>query len=607
MNFLNRAPLALLLAAFAAGCAGGAPHPGTPTPSNVNLPPETPVVADAEMPDSVADAGADSVADVALGLPEGVDAADFGFPLQYNDRVRYWLEYYQRSHDRFAIWLTRMARYEPFIREQLAAHGLPSDLIYLALIESGFSPNAYSRAKAVGIWQFMAETARMTGLEVGTYIDERRDPVRSTEAAVRHLRGLYQEFGSWYLAAAAYNSGSGRVGRALEQVAGGARGDDSLFWRIDSILPAETRNYVPQLLAASILAKYPGRFGFDTLDLPAPDTFEVVTVRSATDLAAIARAADVSESDVRLLNPQFYRGVTPPGRTVEVRLPAGHAARFAAALDAIPARERVHPIEHVVARGESLAAIARRYGVSVSAIKRFNHIKRRAPTGRHLEIPLLPAALLASADGPRGDAAGSSARKGSGASASQAKALASAGRRASRSADDDAATDADAGDARGAGAAPQSPRKDATEHGSSGTRTYRVRRGDTLGGIARDHDLSLAELRDLNHLGRSSLIHPGQELVVRRGHAVAARDDDAPRRKADGPGLLVSSDAPSRKATASRSAVHVVVYKVQAGDSVWKIAREHGCTPDQVMRWNDLTARSVLRPGDRVELHVSSD
>lgn len=555
MNPLNRASLVLLLAAFAAGCAGGAPRPEAPTPRNVQPPPEMPANVDGEMPDSAATAGADAAADVALSLPDGVDPADFTVPLQYNDRVRYWLEYYKRYHDRFAVWLTRMARYAPFIRERLAASGLPSDLVYLPLIESGFSPTASSRASAVGLWQFMAETARMTGLEVGTYIDERRDPFRSTEAAIRHLRGLYREFGSWYLAAAAYNSGSGRVARALDQVAGGARGDDSLFWRVDSILPAETRNYVPQLLAASILAKYPGRFGFDTLDLPRPDTFEVVTVRAATDLAAIARAAGVDESDIRLLNPRFYRGVTPPGRTVEVRIPAGHAAGFAAALDAIPARERVHPITHVVARGESLAAIAERYGVTVSAIKRFNRIKRRAPVGRRLEIPLLPTSLLAAEERRGGDAGGAGSRTR---------------------------------------AAP-----------APGTPTYRVRPGDTLSEIAEDHGLSLDELRELNHLGRTSLIRPGQRLVVGRGRAAANRGDDAGPREGTGAARLVAADAPRKKEPASR--VRIVVYEVQPGDSIWKIARDHGCSLDDVMRWNDLNANSILRPGDRVELHVSSD
>ncbi|MBX6363858.1 MAG: LysM peptidoglycan-binding domain-containing protein [Gemmatimonadetes bacterium] len=510
---------------------------------------------DAELPDSAASAAADAAADVALSFPDGVDPADFTFPLEYNDRVRYWLEYYQRYHDRFAVWLQRMARYEPFIRERLTANGLPSDLVYLPLIESGFSPTASSQASAVGIWQFMAETARMSGLEVGTYIDERRDPFRSTEAAIRHLRGLYREFGSWYLAAAAYNSGSGRVARALDQVAGGARGADSLFWRVDSILPAETRNYVPQLLAASILAKYPGRFGFDTLDLPRPDTFEVVTVRAATDLAAIARAAGVSESEIRLLNPQFYRGVTPPGRSVAVRIPAGHAAGFAAALDAIPPRERVHPITHVVARGESLATIAERYGVTVSAIKRFNHIKHRAPVGRRLEIPLLPASLLAAGERRGGDAGdgGSRARTAS---------------------------------------APAAP-------------TYRVRPGDTLSEIAQQHGLSLDELRDLNHLGRSSLIRPGQTLVVGRSRAAADRGDDAGARDRTGAARLVAADPPRKNAPASR--VRIVVYEVQPGDSIWKIAREHGCSPEDVLRWNDLSANSILRPGDRVELHLSSD
>jgi membrane-bound lytic murein transglycosylase D len=165
------------------------------------------------------------------GLPPGVDPEDFDLPIHYNERVQYFLDFFGvRYRDRFAGWLRRQGRYDAMISRKLEEAGLPGDLLYLSLIESGFSPVAYSRAHAVGLWQFIASTARMEGLEVSDFVDERRDPEKATDAAIRHLRRLHDRYGSWYLAAAAYNSGAGRVDRVLDAQVGGARGNDSIFW-----------------------------------------------------------------------------------------------------------------------------------------------------------------------------------------------------------------------------------------------------------------------------------------------------------------------------------------------------------------------------------------
>lgn len=464
----------------------------------------------------------------ALPLPAGVAPDDFDISLEYNHRVEYWLQYFQRYHDAFALWLERMSRYEPLIRRELIGAGLPGDLIYLGLIESGFLPSATSSARAVGIWQFMAGTARLEGLEVSTYVDERRDPVRATQAAVHHLRGLYHELGSWYLVAAAYNSGSGRVARALDAEAGGARGADSLFWRIEPVLPSETRDYVPKFLAASILGKYPERFGIVPGPLPGPDDFDVVRIDRATDLAAIARAARTSEDAVRRLNPQYHLGVTPPNRRVTVRVPAGHARRLLARLAEMPRRERVHDLHYTADAGETPRAVAARYGVSLAALRKANHLTKKTKVfavGRRLIIPLAPPKVVLA------DNAGKSEK------AADERKLAAAG---------DAPP-----------AARDSAPRDSTRGSGEG-----------------------AELRSADAPARAQVHSP---------------DADARTR---------SAGAPARPEP--RAAARVVVYRVHEGDTLWRIARKHGVSVEELRDWNGLPADAVIRPGDDVRIQESS-
>jgi hypothetical protein len=218
--------------------------------------------------------------------------------------------------------LERMAAFEPLVLAALSERGLPRDLLYLALIESHFVPGATSRAGAVGIWQFMPATARASGLEVSEYVDERRDPVRSTYAAVRHLQWLHRQFGSWHLALAAYNAGDGRVGGVLRSATGSWRGDDLLYWRARPLLPAETQAYVPKLLAASRIARAPEQFGFAGLAPRPPLRFREVSVPGGISLAAVAEAVGASADEVHSLNPHLVRRTTPPGRRWPVRVPA---------------------------------------------------------------------------------------------------------------------------------------------------------------------------------------------------------------------------------------------------------------------------------------------
>jgi membrane-bound lytic murein transglycosylase D len=359
-------------------------------------------------------------------------------------RVQYYLDYFQRvSPEGMSVFLGRGARYEPMIRRRFEAEGLPGDLGYLALIESGYSNDAVSRSHAVGMWQFMKGTARGYGMRIDTWVDERRDPVKATDAAARHLRHLRDRFGSLYLAAAAYNAGAGKVSRSLgklqwdpadtaaiadtliqaepadsqldeedsveaeasaneeEDEASADSTDitsDAAFFRLAGadLLTAETQDYVPKLIAAAVVAKQPERFGIAP-PVPAPFEYDSLVVTGVTGLDVIARLAGASVAEIRELNPQYLRFVTPPRTQSIIRLPAGTGAKVAASYSDLASSARVHFLTHVVRRRERLASIAARYHLPASEIRAANARRKTShlKAGTRLVIPTVavPSAL----------------------------------------------------------------------------------------------------------------------------------------------------------------------------------------------------------------------
>ena len=244
-------------------------------------------------------------------------------PLDVNESVEHWLEQFQTTRRaEFEALLGQRGVFEGLIRGKLRERNMPEDLLYLAMVESGFSTVAESRVSAVGLWQFMDPTARQLGLRVGEYVDERRDPVRATDAALDYLEWLRARFGSWYLAAAAYNAGPGRLERILHQHAGGRTGDEDIFWEVLRHLPRETREYVPRIVAATILANDADASGFARLDVT-PYEFDMVFVPGRTRLTTVAESLNVDIGIVRDLNPHLIRGMTPPGEIYGVRVPVG--------------------------------------------------------------------------------------------------------------------------------------------------------------------------------------------------------------------------------------------------------------------------------------------
>ena len=315
-----------------------------------------------------------------------------------HERVTFYLQMFTTTaRDRFTERLSRGTRYEPMIRAKLRASGMPEDLTYLALIESGYDPHAYSRAAAVGMWQFMSSTARDVGLRVDWWMDERRDPARSTEGAIRFLGDLQKQFGgSLYLAAAAYNGGPGRVARGLTRIAddlNGVQGDAQFFKLADhDYLRAETRNYVPQLIAAALIAKLPSRYGM-ALDSTIPFVYDSVRVDAGTSMAVVATAIGENAMTMKDLNPALLRGVTPPDSAVWIHVPLGAAAQLAGALDSIaPDLRRGYQTIRVTNATTTMSSIATRAGITAKQLALFNpklstSKKGRVVAGSTLRVP----------------------------------------------------------------------------------------------------------------------------------------------------------------------------------------------------------------------------
>lgn len=308
--------------------------------------------------------------------------------------VHDWMGYWTGPASRwFPEFLARMEWLGGTVDSALAAEDLPPSLRYLPLIESGYAPGVTSRASAVGLWQLMSPTARELGLEVGPLVDERRHVERSTAAAVSYLSELNEEFESWFLTLAAYNSGPTRVRGILRRHAPDAPRTDSLFWSIRHRFAPETRAFLPKLFGAMWIASNPGAYGFDE-PLAAPLAYELVDVPDQTTLDVVAGAAEASYADIVRLNPEYVRGITPPGRKVTLKVPPGHARPFVVNYSRLPVERRVTFLEHVVRPGETLSRIALLYGVRTDEIQAVNGqvSPRTLPVGARLTVPVAPEA-----------------------------------------------------------------------------------------------------------------------------------------------------------------------------------------------------------------------
>lgn len=471
----------------------------------------------------------------------------FDFPVVKNDKVLYYVDYFSGpAQEVFKRWLERSTRYLPMMQKTFAEEGLPQDLVYLAMIESGFNNRAYSWAHAAGPWQFIEGTGRLYGLDNDWWRDERRDPVKATRAAARHLKDLYNYFGGdWYLAVAAYNAGSGKIGRAVEMY--GTRD----FWQLShgSYLQPETKNYLPKLLAALLIAKEPEKYGFTALEyLPALD-FETVTVPTTTDLEIIANLSGSSYDEIKDLNPELKRWSTPPRvKNYEVRIPSGNRDAFIEKYALLPENRRANYQHHKIKSGDTLQGVARRYGIRVADIVSLNKISnpRSLRVGADLILPLQKGGSRLDV-GDLGDDYQRSRR--------------------------------------------QTPK------------AYKVRSGDNLWKIAKRFGVSEKELKAWNRLGSKNVLRPGQTLVVSATsgrQAVAAKQGGAKK--------TVLKKNTAKKAVAKKSTTpKKIVYKVQRGDTLFGISRQFKVAARQIMNWNNLSENYILQPGDRLTLLLQGE
>jgi peptidoglycan lytic transglycosylase D len=411
-------------------------------------------------------------AETAAVVKADLESTEHDVPIPQNPRIYAYVELFQgRLREYIEESLSRGSKYLPMIQSVFKAEGLPLDLAYIPIIESGFKTNALSKANAKGPWQFMKATAVEQGLKHDWYVDERSDPEKATLAAAKYLKTLHKMFnGDWHLVLAAYNGGLGRLQRAMKS----AKTDD--FWQLSETsryLPKETREYVPLILAAIVVAKNPVQYGFNVLP-GAPVEYERVLVPRAIDLRRVAEWTGQTIDDVQALNPELRRWTTPLATpNYEIKVPAGTAATFASRLASASPDELASLKWHTVRRGESIATIARKLNVSRADLAEANQLSIRSAvrTGQELVIPRAPTGLIAS----------------------NARA---------------AAPDAVASRAISGPAVVSPSRREA-----SATTMYRVKRGDTLSSIARLFDTTVAKIRSWNRLDGSH-IAPGDQLKI---------------------------------------------------------------------------------------------
>ncbi len=556
-------------------------------------------------------------------------------PLTRNRLVRQSMDYLLSSDRHVPVWLSRADTYFPMIEQILQEEGVPDELKYLALVESGLNPQAKSWASAVGMWQFMAATGGAYDLQINGWIDERRDPEKATRAAARHMKDLYERFDDWHLALAAYNTGAGNVSRALRRAR--RTGRAATFWGAYPYLPRETRNYVPMFIATALIVSNPGAFDVDEAPPGPTYAYDHVPLSGSLSLRDVAELSGASLKTIRALNPEIRRAYTPPSDGAYfVRIPYGTYARFAAGYAELPEEKKRPLTQYVVRRGDTLGGIASRLGVSVGALRQRNGIRGSLiHPGQHLVVPVprYDAALsladadpvsvrysqrrtqplVALSDLPRQQEHEQQER-------ARAETRAQVRRQATTPPAEQVVRTASTASAPAPAEEPAAANEQPAEAERAGPEaertTYTVRRGDTLGQIAERHGVRLSQLRQWNDL-RSSRIHVGQRLTmygaeaperltyhVRSGDTlseIAHRHGVSVRQVKAWNGLRSNRLQPGQRLTLHTGASAVAVHQVQRGDSLDAIANRYGVSVRQLKAWNDLSSNTI-HPGQRLKV-----
>ncbi len=499
--------------------------------------------------------------------------ATYDYPIDLNDKVLTWVSLFSTTKRGFMEnALGRASQYMPMIRQVFAEEGVPSDLAYLAVIESGFRNEAKSKAKAVGMWQFIRSTGRIYGLNGNAWIEERRDPMKATRAAARYLKRLYEITGDWYLAASSYNAGPLTLERAIQNI--GTRN----FWDLarSRWLRTETKNYIPELCAAILVGRNPERYGVRIAPLM-PYAYETVTVASMTSLTVLARCAGTDAATLKALNPELLRGSTPPGSYL-LRVPPGKALNCLRLLAKMPAGKRLDFQRYTVRKGDTLAKVAKRFKLTPEDLLSANDItEKQFKPGKRLLVPPPPAVAVEERDivviGARGKALGDRPLAPLPATPRELDLTEEAQPKMEAQPPVPAVT----APAKPAVQEPVVPEvKPPVETPvtvvplrAPETPRLRVKPGDTLARIARAQKVSLGELLRLNPDAAKAL-HPGDEIRL--------------------PGGPVTP-VPTGASTTSKSPSH---HRVAKGDTLGSIARKYGLDPKDLQAWNRLKGNRVL-------------
>jgi membrane-bound lytic murein transglycosylase D len=478
--------------------------------------------------------------------------------IEYNGKTEHWIDYFQgagRKH--FSRWLERVGSFRDIIEPILVDVGIPRDLLYLAVIESGLNLSAKSYMKAIGPWQFMPGTGKLFGLRINWWLDERKDIVAATYAAANYLKYLYDLFGSWPLALAAYNSGEHRVARAITN----QRTTD--YWQLH--LPSQTAWYVPKFMAALAIGRDPEAYGFEKPPSD-PLEFDIIDVERPTELRRIAEAANCSLGEIKELNPHFKKWCTPPDMVVEVKVPKGAGAECSARLAAMKGDRLGSFVQHKVKKGETLSGIAAQHDVTVKDIRTFNEIaaSHTIHAGNILLIPVkdtVRSARVASKPSYRN---------------------------------------------------PELPRDDialpllSVTDGSKQMR-YIVKKDDTIVRIAERFHASLAQIREWNGLAYDSVLRPGDTLRI---HAVTSTGVERPA-SAGPAGRSAPKDASPAEIEALRAGdpspaggARQITHVVKKGETLSSIGRLYKVRLSDILEWNRRTNRNKLYPGEKLTIRV---